>query len=276
MNNRYNITITAIMITILMLCIFFSTSFAAAADDSTNTVYGDGMIEEVMPDMDRILDSVSGEDITQEELDPEKAIRVHSDLNPFGSGIRTIEDLKRCIQDAPYVYYLPVYREDITYFLTISKKGGTSEAAGHWTVPAVGEVQSGGNLHADYRRDLEVFLELTGIENKDIYYIGWHSTTTNVAAVLMEKGSTEISDENVSFVLLSKIDPDHPEEIDPGKVMLPYSEIKEIVLEEWKGASYGGGGGAGAKWYQNVWLYIGCAVILAIAITVIVRKKKTR
>lgn len=265
-----------IIFVVVIICAFICNSTTVAADDQPNSVYGEGMIDEILPDMDRILDSVSGEDITEEELILENAIRVHSDLDPFRSGLHTIDDLKECIQDAPYVYYLPVYKENVTYFLTISKKGGTSEAAGHWTVPAVGEVQTGGNLHADYQRDLNVFLELTGIENKDIYYIGWHSTTTNVAAVLMEKGSTEINDENVSFVLLSKIDPDHPEEIDIGKVMLPYSEIREIVLEEWKGSSYGGGGGAGAtKWYQSVWIYIGCAVILAIVITMIIRKKKT-
>lgn len=222
-----NKIIIRFFVSILAVYITFNLCIPIFADD-TNTVYGEDLVDEILPDMDSITNDLEGEEINLEDINLEQAIQIHSDLNPFEDNISSIDDLKKRIVEAPYVYYLPVYKENCDYFLTISKRSST----GKWGVPAIGVVEPDDNINADFRRNLEALLTTTGIDNKDIYYVGWHSITSSAVAVLIEKNSTEISDETVAFVLLSQIDPDNIEGLDVEKVMLPYSRIKEIVLEE--------------------------------------------
>lgn len=120
-------------IIILFSGIIISLLFCSTAFASDNFFVGTDTVDEVYEDLDIIMEESSAPykdgELTLDELNFERTQKIFIDTLPyfFNEKEVTADSLKELINNFDYVYYMPIYREHETVFLTIAKGSEVTE-----------------------------------------------------------------------------------------------------------------------------------------------------
>lgn len=237
-----------IIVSLIILCLITVNCIPAYA----NTIVGADTIEELRQNEELILESanqiLSNQivfPIKGEAIDYNKAIKVYVDVDILEDSELNAEKMRAYAENAEYVYYLPIYLDEESICLTISKGKEVSEQAkavlesedierlqsvvGKWYVPEV-EIFSG---HLDYINDIKSTLENSNINDSKVYFLGGISGNLPLVAVLCSENS------NAQFKIIDRFDSNGSSTTEAGdgniteedNILYSYDEIKAIASE---------------------------------------------
>ncbi len=290
----------SLLMILLVLISVSALGVSAVRGDSDNTFVGMDTASE-LDDLDYILQDANGPkfedgEITAEELDFSRIQKIHiNTLTYFFKDQETdAGSIKEMLDDADYVYYMPLYREHQTIFLTIAigrelspegeailteeGKAYIRERAGKWIVSEVGISEEPLDPATDYMGLMESYLELKDIHNAEIYFVSRINPESMINAVCLTGKKTESGEDEMIFVAVDKLEYDESGVLDYSDAEYTYEELRKMNEEDDWGPEYSGGGGGTGK-RDISWIYIPIAVVvIAIAGTVFtsVRRKMRR
>lgn len=147
--------------------------------------------------------------ISSDDIDFGKALRVYVDTDILNDSEMTVEKIHSYAENSDYIYYLPVYLENMSVFLTISKGLGVTERArgildeesiqrledleGKWYVPQV-EVFRG---QIDYLSLMNVVIDNNNLDVSEVLFFGGISGNMPLVAAC-------INNSNVIFRIIDK------------------------------------------------------------------------
>lgn len=277
-----------------MLC-----SFTCFADLDDNYYEGDIESKEIMEDIDVILDDVNFCEITQEEIDFDKSVRVYADVELPQKNLIDASDMRKYLNDYEYIYYVPASKKTGEYagdyYLTISKgKGITDEKAeklnftdeqideirkleGKWNVPAVSVCKNKETDPEiiDYRERMEVFLNCYGIEKSENFFVGHTITKSSVMGICFAEGIEE-----PYYIAMDTINPDAKTQDEIKDSVFSYEEAKAYTWEkhyDGESSEYDAGGTPNDDHSDNtMWWIFAVIVVVAAGTIVAVSKKKIK
>ena len=305
-------------ISFFLMYIIFSLLASNVVVASDNTFIGTETVEELYEDLDIIIEeshaSYQDGEISLEELNFSRTHKIFIDTLPYIFNEKTVtaDTLKELLNNSDYVYYMPIYREHETVFLTIAKgleitesdyelfeKVSASEEeiarlerdVGRWNVTERGVTDEPRDPSMDYIGLMESYLDYKNIHNAEIYYVGMIHPRSLVTAVVFTGKKTESGEDEILFVAvdalkydgsgnLISVDPyiyedDGDFEIEDAEYT--YEELRELSKEFDLDPGTAGGGGLVKK--RNYGVYaalIAGVVVIAIGITLITKKKLKR
>jgi len=271
---------------ILLLMISISAACASVVlGDSDNTFVGMDMASE-LDDLDYIAQDANkttfedGE-ITADELDFSRIQKIYVDTLPYFFKDQTIDadSLKELINNANYVYYMPLYREHQTFFLTIAigrelspegeallteeGKAHIRERAGRWIVSETAFSDVPLDPATDYMGLMESYLELKDIHNAEIYFVSRINPESRINAVCFTGKKTDSGDDEIIFVAVDKLKYDESGVLDYSDAEYTYDELRKMNEEENMDPEYSGGGGGTGK-RDISWIYIPIAIVVIV------------
>lgn len=152
------------------------------------------------------------------------------------------DKFQECLNEAEYCYYIPVYHNNETAFLTVTIASALSDelknsgdfdeeqieywekAAGHWHIQGV-EIWP---YNFDYISHIESLLGQNNIENAEVYLLGGIGFGLNEVAVIFSDRNSE-----PQFLILGGFDENDNliSAEQPSAKLYSYAEIKKMVEE---------------------------------------------
>ena len=274
--------------------------------DSDNIFVGTDTVDEVYEDLDIIMEESSAPyqdgELTPDELNFERTQKIFIDTLPyfFKEKKVTADSLKELINNSDYVYYMPIYREHETVFLTIARGSEITEEnyqlfeqvsitdeelarlerdVGRWCVTEIG-VDKPRNPSTDYIGLMESYLAYKDIHNAEVYFVSTINPKSPITAVVFTGKMTESGEDEIIFVAVDSLqyngfgnlisvepylyEDDGDYEIEDAEYT--YEELRELSKEFDLGPGLSGGGGASQK---HSWIPI-AAVIAVLCLGIVI------
>ena len=214
----------------------------------------------ILDSANRILESQNKSQIDSDDIDYAKAIKIFVNANILDNEELDNEMLQNYLESAEYIYYLPVYVDGNSVYLTVSKGRELTERArtvleqedierleslvGKWFVP---EIQIYPYI-VDFNNDVELSMKENGINEASIYYFGGISGNIPLVAVICS------NDSGIKFKIVKEIknqsDLSLGGEENQKEDIFSYEEIKKIASENGE-LKEGQLGSVGQSYFQN-------------------------
>ena len=242
--------------------------------------------------------------ISEEDIDLSQTYKLFIDAIPafFEREEITADSLKEFLDSSIYAYYMPIYREHETVFLTIAKgselnpevnlndeeKEWILERAGKWCVTEVSVPDDPQDSTLDYRRKMESYLEYKNIHNAEIYFVSWINPESLMNAVCFTGNKTETGKDEIIIVAVDFLTYDESgnltvkkrgsdEYFDVTEAEYTYEELWERNKGTNKNPELSGGGGSASKRIPyGVYIAVAAGVIIIAGVIIFVRKKAQR
>lgn len=287
----------------IFACLLAANCMPAYASNSNNINGPNTAEEDLSPDydiffdyMNTTLNSDTQTNLTAEDIDYSKTLKIYTDINIFEEKELNIEKLLEQLENATNVYYLPVYRDGKTIYFIIGKglpldeelrdSGVFTEedieyieyTEGRWCVGA-GSIF---NSEYNYIEAIKEMLEYNSIENADVYVVGGAGNGLNKIAVIFEENG------NVEFNIINGFrgfdENEEPVgEIDRDYKLYSYKEMKALAERggEMLPDQYGADGlnlqqKESTNYTQYILIGAGAALAAAVITTVIIFKSKKK
>lgn len=231
---------------LLALFILIINCFPVYAYTETDTTYVNNELKEcedvILDSANRILKSQSKSQIDSEDIDYSKAMKIYVDVNILENKQFDSKTLQTYAETAEYIYYLPIYVDGSSIYLTISKGKEVTERAlsvldeedieklqnlvGKWYVP---EIQIYPYV-VDYKNEVAITLNENNLENEQVYFFGGISGNIPLVAAICS------GDSDVQFKIVKQIknknDSVMGDEENKQNNIISYEEIREIALSD--------------------------------------------
>lgn len=228
-------------ITLLVLIINCMPSYAYAKNDTTYVIEELKECEDIiLESANRILKSQSKSQIDSEDIDYSKAIKIYVDVNILENKKLDSKTLQTYAETAEYIYYLPIYVDGSSIYLTISKGKDVNERAlsvlddedieklqnlvGKWYVPEI-QIYS---YVVDYKNEVAITLNENNLENAQVYFFGGISGNIPLVAAICS------GDSDVQFKIVKQIENNNDtvmgDEENKQNNIISYEKIREIAL----------------------------------------------
>lgn len=279
---------------ICIMCMFISLLFVNNIwGDQDNIFVGMDTVDELddlgfIAQEANITEFEDGE-ITVEDLDFSRINKIFVDTLPYFFNEQEIraDSLKALINGSDYVYYMPIYREHETIFLTIAKGQELSpdadlseegiayiqERAGRWCVSEVGRADEVMDPAADYMGLMESYLDLRDIHDAEIYFVSRINPESVINAVCFTGDKTETGDDELIFVAVDKLKYDESGNLVVDDAEYTYEELWEMNEKLDLNPEYSGG--SSMQSHNNIGVYITIAagiLLIVIIVLMIIRK----
>lgn len=300
------------------LAITISLLVSSNAFASDNTFVGTDTVDEVYVDLDIIMEESSApyEDgaLTLDELNFERTQKIFIDTLPyfFKEENVTADSLKELINNADYVYYMPIYREHETVFLSIAKGSEITEEdyqlfeqvsapeeeiaklerdVGRWCVTEIGIDEKTKDPSTDYIGLMESYLDYKDIHNAEVYFVSTINPKSPITAVVFTGKKTGPGEDEIIFVAVDSLQYDgfgnlisvEPYEYeDDGDYEIEdaeytYEELRELSKQiNLDPELTGGGGGISKRINYGVYIAIVAGVIIIAGVIILIRKRTQR
>ena len=293
------VVLAFILINTIIVIGDFDINFAGMDDASEELVDLDFIAEGAN------LTSFQDGEITANDLDFSRIHKIYIDTLPyfFNEESITEESLKELLNNSDYVYYMPLYRESETVFLTIAigkelnpnvefseeSIARIQERAGRWCVTEVGLAKEPLDPSTDYIGLMDSYLALKGIHNAEVYFVSGINPESMINAVCFTGSNTETGEDEIFFVAVDSLQYDElgnlvstkfgsDEYYDASEAEYTYEELREMgkEFELDPGLSGGAGGGAGKSINFGLYIVIIVGIIVLVGIIVVLAKKLVR
>lgn len=301
-------------ILVIISIVFVNVLFSINVFASDNVFVGSETVEEVYGDIDIILEESSASykdgEITLEDLNFERTQKIFVDTLPYFFNEKTVtaSSLKELIDNLDYVYYMPIFREHETVFLTIAKGLELSESdyelleqvsapddaiaelerdIDRWCITGIGITDEPWDPSMDYIGKVDNYLTYKNIHNAEIYFVSRINPDSLISAVCFTGNKTESGEDEILFIAVDRLAYDESGQLvckkrgfddyyDVSEAEYTYEDLRtmnnrSIVDPE---ATGGGGGGLVKKGNYGVYAAIIAGVVVIAVVIVLITKKK--